>query len=238
VVEKNPDGAAPTPLTPLNLIAGFPARRVHVSFGEIALDLYGVADLEALVDRDALLRGDAEPPYWAYLWSGARALAEYLSRWASLRGRRVLEIGCGLGLPGAVAAAAGADVTFVDGVQPALAFVRATLRANGLRGAVVCTDYRALAPAARFALVLAAEVAYEPERFDDLAATLARHLAPGGVALVADGFRTDTQPLYRALAVYGLATRALEVRMTEEGRPARIRLTEAWLPAEAAPARR
>jgi predicted nicotinamide N-methyase len=228
VAEKNPDGAAPTTSTS---IAGFPARATRVRFGGTALDLYGVADLEALVDRDALLRGDAEPPYWAYLWSGARAVADYLTRWTSVRGRRVLEIGCGLGLPGAVAAAAGADVTFVDGARPALAFVRATLRANGLRGACVCADYRLLSPRARFALVLAAEVAYEPERFDDLAATLARHLAPDGLALVADGFRTDTRPLYRALAAHGLVTRALELRMTEEGRPARVRLTEAWRPA-------
>jgi len=137
VAEKNLDGAAPTALSS---IAGFPARAARVRFGEIALDLWGVADLEDLVDRDALLRGDAEPPYWAYLWSGARALADYLTRWTSLRGRRVLEIGCGLGLPGAVAAAAGADVTFVDGARPALGFVRATLRANGLRGALVCAD--------------------------------------------------------------------------------------------------
>ena len=235
MAEKKPDGAASATLTS---IAGFPARTTPVRFGEIALDLWGVADLEDLVDRDALLRGDAEPPYWAYLWSGARALADYLAHWTRLRGCRVLEIGCGLGLPGAVAAAAGADVTFVDGARPALEFVRATLRTNGLRGTLVCADYRALAPAARFALVLAAEVAYEPERFDDLAATIARHLAPDGAALVADGFRTDTRPLYRALAAHGLATRALEVRISEEGRPARVRLTEAWRPPRVPPAHR
>jgi predicted nicotinamide N-methyase len=233
VGREKPDDAA------ITSIAGFPARLIRERFGGTALGCYAVADLEALVDRGALLRGEAEPPYWAYLWSGARALAHYLTRWTALRGRRVLEIGCGLGLPGIVAAAAGAEVTFVDGARPALAFVRATLRANGLRAALVCADYRTLSPAARFDLVLAAEVAYEPERFDDLAATLARHLAPAGAALVADGFRTDTRPLYRALAAHGFATRAVELQMMEEGRPARVRLTEARLLAETpAPRRR
>src|SRR5206468_435069 len=37
-----------------------------------------------------------EPPYWAHLWSGAAVLAAAVPRDA----RRVLELGCGLGLPG------------------------------------------------------------------------------------------------------------------------------------------
>jgi hypothetical protein len=84
-----------------------------------------------------------------------------------------------------------------------------------------------LAPDARFDCILAAEVAYEPATFHDLAATLARHLAPAGTAYIADGFRTDTRALYHALAAHRLATHALEIRAIEEGRPARVRLTEA-----------
>ncbi len=217
----------------ITTIAGFPATLTAVPVGGTAprdvapLRLYTVVDLERLVDRAALLRGDAEPPYWAYLWSGGRCLAEYLARWTALHDRRVLEIGCGLGLPGVVAAAAGARVTFVDGERAALAFVRASLDLNALPGALVCADYRTLSPAARFDVILAAEVAYEPDRFGDLVAALARHLAPGGTVLLADGFRSDTRALYRALAQHRFATLALDLRVTEEGRSTRIRLTEA-----------
>jgi predicted nicotinamide N-methyase len=208
-------------------IAGFPAALTVVPLYGSELRLYVVPNLERLVDRAALLRGDVEPPYWAYLWSGSRCLADYLTRWTDLRGRRVLEIGCGLGLAGMAAARAGADLVFVDGALPALAFVRASLRVNGLTAAAICTDYRLLASGARFDCILAAEVAYEPARFADLAATLARHLAPGGIALIGDGFRTDTRLLYRAFTDRGLTTRSVELRVVEESRPARVRLTEA-----------
>jgi predicted nicotinamide N-methyase len=207
-------------------IAGYPATLVDVRTSTTSIRVYAVADLERLVDRGALLRGEAEPPYWAYPWTGSRCLAEYVTRWVDLRGRRVLEIGCGLGIAGLAAAAAGAAVVFVDAATPALAFVRASLRVNGLEATTVCADFRTLAAGACFECILAAEVAYEPATFGDLAATLARHLAPGGTALVADGFRTDTRALYRALADLGLATRAVEVQPFEEGRRGRVRVTE------------
>src|SRR5512140_1917316 len=113
-------------------ICGYRAIVTELRAAALMVRLYTVDDLEGVVDRGKLLRGEAEPPYWAYLWTGARVLAEYLARWVDLRGRRVLEIDCGLGLPGLVAARLGARVAFVDGAPPALAFVAASLRLNGL----------------------------------------------------------------------------------------------------------
>jgi predicted nicotinamide N-methyase len=206
-------------------IAGYPAALSSVALPGGAVALYTVADLETLVDREALLRGDAEPPYWAHLWTGARCLAAYLARWIDARGRRVLDAGCGLGLPGLAAARGGGTVLFVDTAAPALAFVEASARVNGLTGETLCADFGALAPDLRFDLILAAEVAYDPKSFASLADLFVRHLAPGGVGLLADGFRTDTRPLYRALAARRLATHATEVRAIEEGRLATVRLT-------------
>src|SRR4030095_2014762 len=112
------------------IIAGYPAveSRITLASGDIAI--YTVDDLERLVDRGALLRGEADPPYWAYLWAGARCLAEYVVRWVDVRGLHVLEVGCGLGLPGLAAARAGAEVLFADAAAPALAFVQASAQLN------------------------------------------------------------------------------------------------------------
>src|SRR4030095_3837405 len=111
-------------------IGGFMARCETVVVGSDEIALWGVDDLERYVDRDALLRADdpPEPPYWAHCWSGARVLADRVPS----SGGRVLEIGCGLGLPGIVATRRGAHTLFADRVAAPLAFVRETLRANRL----------------------------------------------------------------------------------------------------------
>lgn len=216
---------APSPCTSVpTTIAGHPAATIEIPVASSRVRLVTVPDLESLVDRAALLRGESEPPYWAHLWSGAHALASYVARFVPLAGKRVLEIGCGLALPGITAATFGADVTLVDAAPAALAFAAASAAANGVRVTTVTGDFTRLAPDWTFDLVLAAEVAYDRERYDDLAAVCERHLAPGGVTYLADGYRTDTRGFYAALAARALAVHAMDVRIVEDGRPSPLRL--------------
>jgi len=63
-------------------------------------------DAESLLDEQAFDARDEFIPYWADLWPSARLLARTIGARA-LRGRRVLELGCGLGLPSLAAALAG-----------------------------------------------------------------------------------------------------------------------------------
>ena len=206
-------------------IAQFGAELTHVDVGGERVALWRVADLERHVDRAALLAADdpPDPPYWAHLWSGALVLAAAVPRTT----RSVLEVGCGLGLPGLVAARRGARVTFVDRVPAALAFVRASAAANGVRGVMLVAGDATMAPLARrFELVLAAEIVYDRRAFDALARALADIVAPGGCALLADAGRIDTGAFYVSLEAAGLAWSAREVATREEGLPLRIRLVE------------
>lgn len=209
---------------PTRLIAGFAATLERVDVGGEALALWQVDDLEQHVDRRALLAGDdpPEPPYWAHCWSGARVLAAAVPHGA----RTALEIGCGLGLPGLVAARRGARVVCVDRVIAPLAFVRASAATNGLAVEVLAADATALPVAARFDLVLAAEMLYERAAFGALARGLAAALAPGGHALLTDAARIDTRDFYPALAAAGLAWRTTAHRMQEEGFPVTVQLVE------------
>src|SRR5689334_7425958 len=175
-------------------IAGFDACVTSVDVGDDRVRLAIVADLERHVDRDALLRADdpPEPPYWAHCWSGARVLAERVPSNAG----HVLEIGCGLGLPGVVATRRGARVVFADRVAAPLAFVRASLGANGVDAGLVVADVLAAPWRDAFDVVLAAEVLYDRAVFARLAAALRAALAPGGFVLLADGHRIDTAEFY------------------------------------------
>src|SRR5690606_5421047 len=64
-------------------------------------------------------------PYWAELWDSALAVAQMLGQERhaiGLEGKRVLDLGCGMGLTGSIAAMFGAQVTFADLETPALLF--------------------------------------------------------------------------------------------------------------------
>ncbi len=207
-------------------IGKFTAVLTEIAVGGDRIALWRVADLERHVDRTSLLAAEhpAEPPYWAHLWSGAIVLAAAVPAGA----HNAIELGCGLGLPGLVAARRGARVTFVDRVPAALEFARASAAANRLSAVTfVGADATAGALSARFDLVLAAEMLYDRAEFSGLAAALARHLAPRGCVVFTDAGRTDTRAFYTALEAAGLRWQARETVVREEGLPVTVRLVEA-----------
>lgn len=204
-------------------IDGFDAIATQVAIGAEDLVLWQVADLERHVDRDALLAGEAppEPPYWAHLWSGAAVLAAQVPAGAG----RVIEVGCGLGLPGLAAARRGAEVMCVDRAHTPLRFVAASAAANALsRVAPVCADFLRPPFATGFDLVLAAEVLYDRAAFGAIARSLRALVAPGGRVLLADGLRIDTSAFYDALGPAGFAWRVEEHATIEEGFSHRVKL--------------
>ena len=71
---------------------------------------------EDLID-EAAFADDEFLPYWAELWPAALALVAALP---PIGGLRVVELGCGLGLPSLVAAARGAEVTATDWAPDAI----------------------------------------------------------------------------------------------------------------------
>jgi predicted nicotinamide N-methyase len=200
-------------------IGGFPTKDVRFAEAGVELVVYGVDGLEDRVDREALLRADdpPEPPYWAHLWVGARALARELAA-VDLRGRRVLDLGCGLGLPGLVAAHRGGEVWLVDRERVALDFVAASAERNDLRVHVRALDFTTDSLDVRFDDVLGAEIVYEPSAYQPLAAFVDRHLARGGRLHMTDAFRSDATRFFDELARRGFHGERRAVREWEDGR--------------------
>jgi len=158
-----------------------------VSIGGRSLRIVYPRDSEALLDDDAFEQEEFLP-YWAQLWPSAIVLARAT---ASLRpaGLRVLELGCGLGLPSIAAALEGASVLATDWSADAVAFAAANASRNraALRTAVCSwTHPEPLVAEAPWDLVLAADVLYETRNVDQLLDLLPRLVDGSGQVLIAD----------------------------------------------------
>ena len=139
-------------------------------------------------------------PYWAELWPSGIALARHVVE-MPLRGSRVLELGCGLGLPSLAAALAGAEALATDWAPEALELLRSNATANGLRVETALLDWRNGAPPGPpFDLVLAADVLYEVRNAEPLLALLDDTVAALGEAVVADPGRKGADAFFEAAA--------------------------------------
>jgi len=139
----------------------------------VRLSLVRPPDADALIDEAAFDEEDFLP-YWAELWPSGLALARYLSV-LELSGRKVLELGCGLGLPSLAAALRGADVLATDWAEDAIELLRRNAERNGapLRVAQVrWNEPEPLLRAAPWDLVLGADLLYEERNAEQLAALL------------------------------------------------------------------
>ena len=118
-------------------------------------------------------------PMFGVLWPAGIALAEAMCV-IPIEGRRILEVGCGLGLASLVLKRRGADITASDHHPLAEAFMRHNTDLNGLAPIAF-----SLAPwggpdpgIGRFDLVIGADVLYEHEHPRLLAEFLALHANP------------------------------------------------------------
>lgn len=172
--------------------------------GEVELDLLRPESPEALIDEVAFA-DDEFLPYWAELWPASTALAAALP---DVAGIRVVELGCGLGVPSLMAAARGAQATATDWSGDAIALLRANAARNGLEVRAEVRDWREPWPE-RFDLAVAADVLYESRNVEPLLERL-RELAP--VALVGLAGRPyERRFLDAAPAVEQMAERVVRV---------------------------
>jgi predicted nicotinamide N-methyase len=144
-------------------------------------------------------------PYWSVLWRSGVALGRELAG-SPLAGLRVVELGCGLGVPSLVAARAGARVLATDADEDALALLERNARENGVRVETARAEWETaggLAARGPFDLVLAADVLYERANVAVLLSLLARL---GREVLLADPGRPAAEPFLEQARRYWSVT--------------------------------
>ena len=161
-----PGGAASDLVEERLTLGGHTVRLLRPRSGDALLD-------EVLAEDDP---ADDRLPFWAELWPSGSALAAAVAE-LDLTGRRVLELGCGLGLVSVAAAVVGADVVAADQSAEAIAFTTANADRNGVAVRTVRCAFEQPGPVlagAPWDLVLAADVLYEPKTVPTLVDLLPR----------------------------------------------------------------
>lgn len=175
------------------------SQRINVRAAGRTWLLERPADLESLwksMDEDDP-KAEEHIPYWVELWPATLALCGWLAR-QELRGRRCLDLGCGLGLSALQASSLGAQVVGMDFERDALRFAARNARINAVSSPLwVCMDWnRPGFKPGSFDRIWGGDVFYEQRFFDPLEKLLLHCLAPGGRVWFGDPERSVSSTVW------------------------------------------
>lgn len=145
-------------------------------------------------------------PLFGQVWPSAQKLADLMQGW-DVGTRRVLELGCGLGLASLVVHRRGGDITASDRHPLAEAFLRANLLLNGLPAMRYRTgNWTTPNPTlGSYDLIIASDVLYEPAHALELPDFIERHMPQVAEVLIVDPDRGNRSAFRRGMEALGFA---------------------------------
>lgn len=175
-----------------------------VVVGETSYVLHKPENADHLISEQDYVM-DERLPYWADLWPSSLTLAATLLTQHG-NGRRLLEMGCGLGLATVAAMDAGFSVLATDYYEDAIHMTRANAWRNlGREPDVRLVNWRYWPEdLGLFDVIIAADVLYETEYALLVAECIATALAPDGTAIIVDPGRTALPTFKTHLMEVGL----------------------------------
>jgi predicted nicotinamide N-methyase len=199
-MERSADGARAGRATQTNafeLFVGATTRAVRAPLvPEITLAL-AVSATDIFEAAEHLVRAEDEryPPYWAFAWPGGQALARYLlDHPATVRGRRVVDIGAGSGISAIAAALAGAADVLAADVDPAAeAAIGLNALANDVGVRTTREDLLGSVPEADVLLI--GDLVYEPALATRVASFLSAAALADATVLLGDRTTAKRPPL-------------------------------------------
>lgn len=188
-----------------------------------------VADPKVVLDqviRDESQGKPSRMPYWAELWESAIAVGEWLFELAPRPAPvapAVLDLGCGMGLSGMVAASLGHRVLFADVEPEALLFAEFNAWPWRERCRFRRLDWQRDRLEERFDLILGADVLYERGQREHLEPFWRHHLAAGGRVVLGEPGRqsgSEFPDWIRSAGPWSLEQR--DVRLAAQGKAIRL----------------
>jgi len=187
---------------------GYRTHHITRSVGGVDYRLRVLADRQQYADPDghAARMGISEAQWslFGQCWPSGHQLAEAMHRF-DIAGKRILELGCGIGLASLVLQQRGADVVASDAHPLTEPFLCYNAALNGLPAPhyrQLCWD-RGLPTLGSFDAIVASDVLYERGQPERIVAVIARHARPCAEVLLVDAGRGHAGRFGRLLADEG-----------------------------------
>jgi predicted nicotinamide N-methyase len=139
-------------------------------------------------------------PLWAKAWEASWVLADFLAGLPAEPGKRLIEIGCGLGLVGVVAASFGHKVIMTEHNPDAIEFARVNAEINHCADMeIIDLDWTSPGLYCRFDYIVGSEVVYHEKDFEPLRNLFERLLKPEGEVILCEGVRRTSLDFFKEM---------------------------------------
>lgn len=185
-----------------------------VTVGDQVFQLCIISDLDEALDyyvKNSPSDTD-KIPYFTRLWESAETMARHIvSHRNDFVGKRILEFGCGLGLPSFCAARCGAARVVASDFHPdCRAFFMKNAALNGLTNiAFNQMDWRAPDLEEEFDVAIGSDLIYEKDFVPHLAQCVDKYVAKDGLFIYADPGRRALQAFVSQLEEIGFSYRLI-----------------------------
>jgi predicted nicotinamide N-methyase len=203
---------------------GYLTRQLTLSVGGFAYRLRVLSDVQQFADPDGhgarLGISSAQWSLFGQSWPAGRLLAQAMHRF-DIEGKRILELGCGIGLASLVLQRRGADVVASD-IHP---LTEPFLAYNAALNGLPALHYRqlrwdqALPALGEFDVIIASDVLYEREQAERLSEVVARHASASAEVLVTDPGRGNSGRFSRFLGEQGFILDTESCPMNDDDPP-------------------
>lgn len=188
----------------------YPTRTRSLKMGDKVFVLEEIRSLDEAIDlicnemtEEEQLDPFAEDlcPYFGVLWPSSIALSEFISEHPELvKGKKVLELGCGLGLPSLVSSHLGGEVLATDYHPDVEEYYLRNCRHSSVKSFYRRLNWReGTEDIGKFDIVIGSDVLYESKHASEVASGLIRFLKPDGIILLSDPLRPYLQKFLTAM---------------------------------------
>jgi predicted nicotinamide N-methyase len=174
---------------------------------------------QALVKKtyeQLLLKNNATPfPFWAKIWPAANAMTAFLKlepHW--IKGKRVLEIGAGIGVPSFMIADQALEIIISDHAPEAIELIEKNIQYLGLQNTkAMCLDWNDFPENINGETILLSDINYAPAEFESLVKLIKKFLTQGANIIIATPQRIMATPFAEAIQPFVKRT---VLRMAED----------------------